>query len=180
MTFCRLAFLLAALSLAACGAPAPSGPRAGDYVGGTVIAECGPFARALSGVALYGEAADWWIEAGGHYARTYRPAEGSVLVLRRSNRLPSGHVAVVSRVLSSRRILVTQANWVRHRVSADQPVLDVSENNDWSVVRVWWPPAGDMGITDYAAFGFIRSDQPASHDQLVATLPRAIRDASGS
>ena len=53
----------------------------------------------------------------GRYDRAATPAVGSVLVLRRSGRLPNGHVAVVSEVLGLRTILVTQANWVHHRVS---------------------------------------------------------------
>ena len=67
------------------------------------------------------------------------------LVLRRSGRLPSGHVAVVSEVVSRREIRVTQANWVHHRVTEDQPVVNVSRDGDWTAVRVWWPPSGQMG-----------------------------------
>jgi hypothetical protein len=171
--------LLGLLALSACGSRMPQGPQAGAYVGGDVAAECAPFARALSGVSLYGPAADWWWEASGRYLRQRTPAEGSVLVLSRSARLPDGHVAVVSRVLSAREILVTQANWVHHRVTEDQPVIDVSTYNDWSVVRLWWPPAGEMGITDYPAAGFIRPERPASHDQLMVGTPRAIRIVTG-
>ncbi len=105
------------------------------------------------------------------------PEVGSVLVFRRSARLPSGHVAVVSQVLSRRQIMVTQANWVHHRVTADQPVVDVSPDGDWSAVRVWWPPNGQIGTTDYATFGFIRPDYPIGHDRLIATTPGAIRVA---
>jgi hypothetical protein len=42
-------------------------------------------------------------------------------------------------------------------------------------VRMWWPPSEQMGITDYAARGFILSDRPASHDQLIAATPLAVR-----
>jgi len=172
--------LIFMLGLAACGSRAPSGgPYAGSYVGGTVAAECAPFARALSGVWLNGEAADWWWEADGRYARQSAPEEGSVLVLRRSDRLPSGHVAVVSQVVSARQILVTQANWVHHRVTEDQPVIDVSPRNDWSLVRVWWPPAGAIGATDYPAYGFIRPEHPVTRQQLTAAVSRAIRDSGG-
>jgi surface antigen len=128
---------------------------------------------------LVGEAADWWHEADGQYTRTNSPAEGSLLVLRRSGRLPSGHVAVVAQVLSPRQILVTQANWVHHRVTEDQPVIDVSPANDWTMVRVWWPPADAMGVTDYPAYGFIRPDRPATHRQITASVPRAIRMVGG-
>jgi hypothetical protein len=172
--------LLGILALSACASRVPPDtPYAGGYVGGTVTAECAPFARALSGVRLQGAAADWWWEADGQYARRSQPEEGSVLVLRRSGRLPDGHVAVVSRVLSARQILVTQANWVHHRVTEDQPVIDVSADNDWTLVRVWWPPADSMGVTDYPAYGFIRPDRPATHRELTAGVPRAIRIAGG-
>ncbi|MGE0222319.1 MAG: CHAP domain-containing protein [Acetobacteraceae bacterium] len=176
----RLAFscvLLLPLGLAACGG-GPATSRVGDYVGGPVRVECAPFARALSGVRLYGHAADWWWQADGRYARSVSPEVGSVLVFQRSSRLPSGHVAVVSQVLSQREILVTQANWVRNRVSADQPVIDVSPRGDWSEVRVWWPPTGQMGTHEYPAHGFIRSTSPSSRDQLITATPRAIKVAA--
>lgn len=171
--------LLLLCALSACGSGGPAGgARLGDYVGGSVPIECAPFARALTGVRLTGVAADWWGEAAGRYQRSARPKAGAILVLRRSDRLPYGHVAVVTRVLSARQVLVSQANWVHHRVSEDQPVIDVSARNDWSVVRVWWPPADQMGITGYAVRGFILPNHPASHDELVAATPRAIRLAA--
>ena len=142
-------------------------------------AERWDIARALSSVQLYGQAADWWWEADGRYARQHVPEEGSLLVLRRSGRLPDGHVAVVSRVLSPRWILVTQANWVHHRVTEDQPVIDVSPANDWSMVRVWWPPVRAIGASDYPAYGFILPDRPESHAELTAAVPRAIRIFGG-
>jgi hypothetical protein len=167
---------LLCLALAACGSGAP-GAHVGDYVGGNAPVECAPFARALTGVSLSGAAADWWRQAEGRYARGRDPQVGSVLVFRRSGHLPYGHVSVVSRVLSRRQILVTSANWVHHRVTEDQPVVDVSEAGDWSVVRVWWTPSGQMGVTDYSVYGFIRPDHPAGHDRLIAATPSAIRVA---
>jgi hypothetical protein len=74
---------------------------------------------------------------------------------------------------------VTQANWVHHRVTEDQPVIDISLRNDWTLVRVWWPPTGEMGVTDYPAYGFIRPDRPATHQQLMAAVPRAIHVFGG-
>jgi hypothetical protein len=168
-----LLWLLGLCALSACGSG--GGAQVGDYVGGNAPVECAPFARELTGVQLRGDAEDWWREAAGRYQRASSPAVGSILVLARSPRLPDGHVAVVTRVLSGRQVLVTQANWVHHRVTADQPVIDVSAGNDWSVVRLWWPPSGQMGIAEYAVRGFIRPDRPASHDQLIAATPRAVR-----
>lgn len=169
--------LVLLLALAACGGASGGSGRVGDYVGGSVRLECAPFARALSGVRLSGAAADWWWQAEGQYSRSYTPRVGSVLVLSRTGRLRSGHVSVVSRVISAREILVTQANWVRDRVTEDQPVIDVSANNDWSVVRIWWPPSGQMGITDYPAHGFIHADRPKSRAELLAQTPGAIQVA---
>ena len=168
--------VLLPLLLIGCGSSGGNG-RVGDYVGSPVRVECAPFARALSGVRLNGAAADWWWQAEGRYSRSYSPRVGSVLVLSRTGRLQSGHVAVVSRVMSSRQILVTQANWVRDRITEDQPVIDVSANNDWSLVRVWWPPSSQMGITDYPAHGFIHAERPKSREELVAETPTAIRVA---
>jgi len=83
----------------------------------------------------------------------------------------------VSHVISSREILVTQANWVRHRVTEDQPVIDVSPGNDWSQVRVWWPPSSQMGTSNYPAFGFIHAERPKSRDELLAATPGAVQVA---
>ena len=77
----------------------------------------------------------------------------------RTSRLPQGHVAVVARVVSSREIRVDHANWGsgsgKGRVARDQPVLDVSPGNDWSLVRIWHPRLGDYGTSHWPAYGFI-------------------------
>lgn len=175
-----LAALLLCLTLAACGGTTATAPQATLYVGGRTPMQCAPFARALTGVALRGAAADWWWEAAGRYTRSSIPQVGSILVLARSPRLPYGHVAVVTRVLTRRQIMVTQANWVHDRITKDQPVLDVSPRGDWSLVRVWWPPTGQIGTGAYSALGFIRPDRAAEHDTLVAAIPDAVRIAQES
>ena len=163
--------LASLLLLAAC--VGGQGPDA-NYVGGRVMLECVPFARALSGVALTGTADGWWDAAADRYRRSSRPEPGSVLVFRASDRLPSGHVAVVSDVIARRKIVVTQANWVHHRITLDQAVIDISPDNDWSSVRVFWPPSNGMGAGEYPTYGFIRASRPLSHDQLLAATPRAV------
>ncbi|MBE0530942.1 MAG: CHAP domain-containing protein [Rhodospirillales bacterium] len=183
-----MAALLAILGACAPGAlpppPAAGLPSAEDaaatgrYVGGPVALQCAPFARALSGVDLRGPAADWWQKAEARYARSSRPAVGAVLAFRRTSRLPDGHAAVVSGVISQRTILVTQANWVAGRVTEDMPVLDVSPANDWSAVRVWWPPSGQMGIRHYPTWGFILPDRPISRDGLEASTREVMRVSS--
>ncbi len=129
--------------------------------------ECAPYAREVSGLQLYGDAASWWDKAAGRYQRSAEPSPGAVLVFRRSGRLPSGHVSVVAGLTSRREILVTQANWVHGRVARSEPVVDVSPGNDWSAVRVWWEPAGQLGTTAYPTFGFI-APAPASRSDIVA------------
>jgi len=181
------AVVLAALvALGACS-PASDGARfrndtgmPGDVTGQYAALECVPFARALSGIDLRGNAADWWQQAEGRYARTSTPAVGGVLVFRRSARLAHGHLGVVAHIVSDREILVTQANWVRNRVFSDMPVIDVSPDNDWRLVRVWWPPSQQMGAASYPAYGFILPDDAVSREQLVANMPSALRGVIGA
>lgn len=170
-----LCLLLLPALLAACGAS--GGPGAGAYIGGPVSLECAPYARALSGVQLRGAAADWWDAAPGQYRRAQDPEPGGVLVFRRSARLPDGHVAVVAKVVSGREILVTQANWERGRVTAEQPVVDVSPYNDWTSVRVWWPETRRMGTSAYATYGFIRPPRRTSPEEIAQAAPRAVKVA---
>ncbi len=160
--------LLLALALAACG-----GVPERD-VGPVVPLECVPFARALSGINLRGDAPDWWWRAG---RRGRMPETGSVMVFAPTSALPRGHLAVVSRIRSPREVLVTQANWVHHHVTTDQLVLDVSPYGDWSLVRVWWPPTDALGGTIYPVLGFIYSGYPTNHDRIVRAVPAAVRVA---
>jgi hypothetical protein len=150
--------LLAALTLSACGtARAPLPPGIAEPV------SCVPYARARSGIALSGDAWGWWDAAAGRYPRSAAPRPGGVLVIDRTRRMPQGHVAVVSRVVSAREIRVDHANWAsgaaKGRVTTDQPVVDVSARGDWSAVRVWHAPSGGLGATVYPARGFILPDQ---------------------
>ena len=161
----RVALVLLAGAVSACA----GGGRPSAYSSGTPYPgiACAPFARELSGIALYGDAASWWDQADGQYVRASRPQLGSALVFRRESRLPSGHVSVVSRILGSRQIQVTQANWVAGQLNEDQLVVDVSERNDWTEVRVWWPPIGQLGSHGYPTFGFIQPPVPASREEIV-------------
>lgn len=154
----RLTLLAAAALLAACS----STP---DYAGGFADPhvesrskglQCVPFARAESGVDIRGDAHTWWAQADGVYDRDDEPEEGSVMVLRGYKRADRGHVAVVKRIVSDREIVIDHANWLNDgKVYLDQPVLDVSEDNDWSQVRVWYAPGHQYGARVYAVQGFI-------------------------
>jgi hypothetical protein len=162
--------LLLVVALAACG-----GPSQRD-IGQPAALECVPFARALSGINLRGDAPDWWWDAG-RYTRGRAPQIGSVMIFARTQGLPHGHLSVVSRLMSQREVLVTQANWVHHHVTSDQLVVDVSPYGDWSLVRVWWPPSGALGSTTYPVLGFVYSEYSTSHDRIVRAVPSAVRVA---
>jgi len=127
------------------------------YSGGDV--SCVPYARERAGLPINGDAWQWWQAADGRYERSRRPQPGSVLVFQRTSRNPQGHVAVVSRVVSAREIRVDHANWgtgrARGQIARDQPVMDVSPRGDWSLVRVWYPPADDFGGSTFPTYGFI-------------------------
>lgn len=114
---------------------------------------CVPFARTASGIELRGNAETWWNSAKGIYERGHDPDVGSVMVFSGTRKLPMGHVAVVSDVVSPREILIDHANWQRNKVSLAMAVVDVSEKNDWSLVRVESQP-GTLG-RPYPISGFI-------------------------
>jgi surface antigen len=140
--------------------------------GGSANAEnywqCVPFARMISGIQLFGDAWTWWQQAAGKYGQGFSPKAGAVLVFKPTGVMNKGHVAVVSQVLTDRIIQVTHANWsvidgTRGKVERDVTVVDVSPSGDWSQVKVWFDPAGDVGKTVYPTYGFIyQSSQKAT------------------
>lgn len=122
--------------------------------------QCAPFARSESGVQLFGAAKNWWSQADGTYARGKEPRAGAVLAFAGTRSMPSGHVAVVRKVLNDREIMIDHANWSpignrRGQIERNVRVKDVSPNNDWSMVRVWYAPIGDLGLRSNPVQGFI-------------------------
>jgi hypothetical protein len=148
--------------------------------------QCVPYAREVSHIDLSGDAFLWWAEAAGRYARGNTPVEGAVLNFRPIRRMPLGHVAVVTGVIDSRTILVTQANWVPGTITNDVTVDDVSDNNDWSEVQVELGDGAKMG-DPYPTYGFIYNEpdngtiiagtNPAQSNE-VAEAPTAIPTAT--
>lgn len=122
--------------------------------------ECVPFARAVSGIQIYGDAWTWWDQAEGHYRRGSQPRIGAVMAFIPHGRMELGHVAAVSDIIDARTVLVTHANWSlingrRGQVERDVKVIDVSDAGDWSAVRVWYAPNEGLGGTAWPVHGFI-------------------------
>ena len=121
--------------------------------------QCVPYARERSGIEIYGDAWRWWDMERDTYPRDARPAATAVLVLKGYRGQRRGHVAVVTRVIDSRTIVIDHANWLNdEKIYLDQPVIDVSANNDWSEVRVWHTPTQRYGARRYKTRGFIYPD----------------------
>ena len=120
------------------------------------VLQCVPFAREVSGIQIFGNAGTWWTQAEGRYQRGHTPRVGAVMAIAPSRAMPIGHVAMVSRIVGDREVLITHANWSRRGgIERDVRVIDVSAANDWSEVRVWYGPIGDLGIRTNRVQGFI-------------------------
>ena len=124
---------------------------------------CVEYARLRSGIAIFGDAKTWWDKARGLYAESTAPDAGAVMVFAGSKKMRKGHVAVVTRIVSSREIVVDHANWARDgNIYLNMPVMDVSEQNDWSAVRVWNPQGNQWGSRTYKIDGFIAAKLAAA------------------
>lgn len=122
--------------------------------------QCVPYARQVSGIMLFGDAHTWWGQAEGRYARGFAPKPGAVMAFKPHGNSRLGHVAAVSRIVDSRTLLIRHANWSpingrRGQIEDNVKVIDVSPENDWSQVRVWYAPIGAMGGTRWPVEGFI-------------------------
>ncbi|SFK59895.1 CHAP domain-containing protein [Falsiroseomonas stagni] len=146
--------------------PAIASPAIG--LGGTPILpvsisgglSCVPFARMATGMNISGDARMWWHNAAGTYARGNAPERGSVLAFTASGGMSRGHVAVVSRVVNSRTIHIDHANWGgpgirRGAVMRGVVVIDASDRNDWTAVRVQVGHHDDAFGRTYSTHGFI-------------------------
>jgi surface antigen len=128
--------------------------------------QCVPYARQVSGIQIYGDAWTWWGQAEGRYARGHTPRPGAVMAFEPHGNMTLGHVAAVSRVIDSRTVLLRHANWSpidgrRGQVEDDVEAVDVSPDNDWSQVRVWYAPIQNLGTTAWPVSGFIYPNRDA-------------------
>lgn len=132
------------------------------------MVNCVQFVKKVSPVALHGNAYQWWDAADGSYSRGNKPQSGAVMVFSKSRHLPLGHVAVVQQQLDERTVLIDHANWSliaghRGHVERSVRVVDVSEKNDWSKVKVWYAGLADVGNTAYTLRGFVYPNNPPAH-----------------
>jgi hypothetical protein len=158
------------LGLAACSsippsAYAPDVERPSTAYGEIVPAprplDCVGFAREHSGIDIHGDAWTWWNQAEGRYVRDFAPEPGAVLVLTGYAGDKRSHLAVVRGVDSPRLIRVDHANWLNDgRIYLDDPVADVSPQNDWSLVRVYNLRDHVWGGRTYPVEGFILPKAP--------------------
>jgi surface antigen len=122
--------------------------------------QCVPYARALTGVEIRGDAHTWWGQAEGRYERGARPRVGAIMAFRPHGNMRLGHVAAVRKIIDKRTVMISHANWstidgVRGHIEDDVMVIDASEANDWSRVRVWYSPNAALGGTEWPLHGFI-------------------------
>ncbi len=158
---------LAALALLASGGvaaiAAPSAAQASEL---PAYLQCVPYAREVSGIQIFGDAHTWWEQAAAKYERGNTPRVGAVMAFRPHRNMRLGHVAAVSKVIDSRTVLLDHANWSpingrRGQIEKDVKAIDVSRNNDWSQVRVWYHPQGGLGVSQWPVHGFIYGDGKA-------------------
>ena len=130
--------------------------------------QCVTFARFFSGIQIFGDAWTWWNSAQTKNLRTgSAPETGAVLVFKKTGVMTRGHVAVVSQVLTDRIVQITHANWSpingrRGQVEKDVTMIDVSEDGDWSQVKVWYGPIENLGGKVYPTYGFIYKEAPGA------------------
>lgn len=117
--------------------------------------DCVRAVRSMSDFNIQGDAWTWWQHSQGVYEHDRRPAEGSVLVFKKTGRLGRGHVSLVSAIVDRRTIEVDHT-WDRSsKIRHGMTVVDVSPNNDWSEVRVWNEPSDTLGNSVYPTYGFV-------------------------
>ncbi len=122
--------------------------------------QCVPYARLVSGVDIRGNAHTWWGQAAGKYERGREPRVGAVMSMRPHGGSRLGHVAVVSRIINDREVLLDHANWSRRgRIERGVKAIDVSANGDWSRVKIWFAGIRDLGKTAYPVNGFIYNNK---------------------
>lgn len=160
---------------------APSKGRAGQTFAASSelppYLQCVPYARELTGIQIYGDARSWWDQAAGRYQRGQQPRVGAVMAFQPHRTMTLGHVAAVSKIIDPRTVLISHSNWSpingrRGQIERDVRAVDVSPDNDWSEVRVWYHPLQALGTSTWPVHGFIYGAKARNGSQ---PAPRAER-----
>lgn len=139
--------------------------------------QCAVFAREVSSVKIHGNAWTWWEQAQGRYARGDAPKVGAVMSFKKTAKNPFGHVAMVSSVVSDREVRLTHANWsFSGGIERNVRAVDVSPAGDWSQVKVWFAPTGDLGTSVYPINGFIYGGSAPAGEATIAPLELDLSD----
>ena len=177
-----------ALEILACAAAMPAKARTTidmeDVSGGNgelpPYLQCVPYARELSGIQIYGDAHTWWGQAEDRYARGSVPRAGAVMAVQPHGNSRLGHVAAVSRVIDSRTVLISHANWSQPgKIERNVRAVDVSSANDWSEVRIWYGPSETLGANHWPLYGFIYNEKPGKKRHRKATRVASSADIIG-
>lgn len=120
---------------------------------------CVQFVHQVSSLKISGDAWKWWSNAVGRYDRGHAPKQDAVLVFDHTSRMTHGHVAIVAKQIAKRVIEIDHANWSiggwgRGKISRAVRVMDVSDNNDWTSVKVW-NELNDCWGRPYKTLGFV-------------------------
>ncbi len=147
--------------------------------------QCVPYARKVSGIQIYGDALTWWDQAEGRYARGRKPKAGAVMSFAPYGRMELGHVAAVSKVIDSRTVLLRHANWSliegrRGQIEDNVRAVDVSDANDWSEVRVWYAPIGNLGTTAWPVNGFIYPEKAGKQKEFTLLVAKPVVKAKAT
>lgn len=147
--------------------------------------QCVPYARRVSGIQIFGDAHTWWGQAEGRYARGFAPRVGAVMAFKPNGNMRLGHVAAVSRIIDSRTVLIKHSNWSpingrRGQIEDNVRAIDVSPNNDWSEVRVWFDPAKGLGTTHWPVQGFIYNARASGVIRTTARDRKAMVERPGT
>lgn len=144
-------------------------PQQAEIIKPASPVECVTYAREHSGIDIHGDAVTWWDQAAGRYARNQEPSLGSIMVLTDYAGPKHGHLAVVRAEDSARVIRVDHANWLNDgAIYLNDPVVDVSPNNDWTAVRVWNPRTSAWGGRTYLVKGFIGPEPAGTSDRVAS------------
>ena len=100
--------------------------------------QCVPFARALTGVTIFGDAHTWWGQAEGKYERGNKPKVGAVMAFIPHGNMRLGHVAAVRKIVDRRTLLISHANWstidgVRGHIEENVRVRVTANRRLWGI-----------------------------------------------